>query len=81
VSARARRVNTLVRPIVALLRGPRADYTPYQYQHESPVDDNRLLLVLSVLTFDFDARIPRINRTLVYLGACIIDCVGRGNDR
>jgi hypothetical protein len=32
----------------------------------------RLSCAYTVLVFDPDAGIPRINRTLVYLGACII---------
>jgi len=32
----------------------------------------RLPFAYTVLVFDPDANLPRINRTLVYLGACII---------
>jgi hypothetical protein len=38
----------------------------------SPVDDIRLPFAYAVRVCDPDAGLPRINRTLVYLGACII---------
>ena len=34
--------------------------------------DFRLLFVYMVLMFDPDAHMPRINRGMVYLGACLI---------
>jgi len=53
---------------------PRAVTTCALYQRhiESPEEDIRLLFAYPVLVFDPDAGIPRINRTLVYSGACVI---------
>jgi hypothetical protein len=36
------------------------------------VDYFRLLFAYSGAVFDPDAHLPRLNRTLVYLGACVI---------